>query len=1602
MRLLPQAEQDVYANLMAGAGPDPISQRYQIQRTLNPDGSERIIVFDAQQGRELTDQEFRLTTPQEQAGGAGPVAILDPAVREAERSQGPVQVIRDNDREQVYRYGNTGPVWRLDKATNTIQEHTIQEGIPEDVKRPITGAASMLVDNPNDFGIFGYSPAALEGTLAGVYGLANLLPGVNWQNDYLDRATERVNEADQNVRDFMGIGQPETPLDVALEIGGSLAIPMPKVPRGIQVIPGRSGGLINNALEATTSGFGGRNIFGRHGGLIHDAGTLVSENLLPLRQGGFVPAVATQGALGVGLYEGLDAEFNIPEYEGIVDAIDEATTYQPTVVDGIPQDIIDGFLALDPNDPATEEAAALILEGIENGEFVAPEPEEPAWRNAGSVVAALAATGLGAYGMRAYTRQAARARLNGSTALGGIEYNPQTTSIGSRAIGSWVQGDQPIREALRNSRRAPEPPTRDPAFLEWFGNSAIRDSNGEPLRVYHGSSQAFDEFSGLGHADNNVTYFSKNPEYASMYARQRVNRDGGNPTVYPAYLSLQNPLVIDAPRGGLIDAVRRRFDADYAKEQRRATFRAEAASAYVPSWRVAELQAQGYDGIVNNAADEIIVFNTGQIKSALDVEAQLFRRNTPNIEAAIRRLDRVTAPSLNTLTTHTIATGEFPNSAIRSQPVAATLEALAKDVDDAEWSVITDGLLARSALDDIEQTGTQSAFNDITEDDLRMMADRLDNDPKLSVYGSAIRQHYRDNLDFMLEQGLINQNMYDGLRQARPNYVHFSRNLREGDTGNTLFGNARLTGPEREYLTGLMERSTEEFGGLQAGRAADPVRELVGETARVVRLAETNRARAEVLDILNNNPAYDKVISRLPAGETPKSGDNIVDVVVDGEKIYYRVTDRALADALMFNPQMAQSTAKTILSIPKRVNEFFLTGPGAPFFALTAAGYDTATGIALRPRGYELGLINEALNRVFPRSGGILDTLKAADPTALISAPVGAARLAYDEFLSGMSRSLTEQLTRNDGLFIRALGPQNTQILRDRLAAAYEGSVRAAMDRYGASTTGLLDASDLNTAPRAMADVAPTFYNRASQRAYQEAINGGAGYLEGVLKGGARSAAARARSSALARLYINTVRLLHEGFRYQAFATNMPKARNAEDMQRIASQTRRISGDVMQRGSGQTADFVTSTGMYVNPAIQGLSQVARQLKDQPITTLTNTAILMTMLTALQYGAAADNPELQDEIRNSTDEENSRQVKLGNGIYVPVPPELRVLWGPYSSLMNEITGINAGNYDPAFASAIDAWLSGEIDVSEEGMFGIGESFKAGVESMMPIQAGSFPTINALAATQGIDLNMTRYTGSPQEIQMQDRSALGGEGTLEGDAISAQTMAVMEELISANVANFARVTMDIDRALDEGATNDDAFRVGLSRLQDQTVRSSGPARGMLFGNYERLQTANDTTTRLWYAKSEGIERARSILRQDIVQQYVTGADPRYAMLRNSDTVPPDLSGTALAPIGAVSADLLRAIRPLETRRNELRDQVKETQNQAFSTIEERNAQINEYNEEIEQLNEQLVLVARQAEDAIRQITGDRTFTWQNFDPEKYRNMAYPPVQEPTESP
>ena len=169
--------------------------------------------------------------------------------------------------------------------------------------------------------------------------------------------------------------------------------------------------------------------------------------------------------------------------------------------------------------------------------------------------------------------------------------------------------------------------TETPEFKKWFGNSKVVDDDGEPLVVFKGmltkdwrsgkEITSFDSPNGPW-----AGFFTSSPEVASGFADAFGTM--GEAAVYPVYISMTNPLVIDAKGKHAKEFM---FDNTvFGKDPENPT----AASAF----------GQGYDGvIIKNTSDEGDVYvpkDPPQIKSATG-NTGTFDPDNPNITESNNR-----------------------------------------------------------------------------------------------------------------------------------------------------------------------------------------------------------------------------------------------------------------------------------------------------------------------------------------------------------------------------------------------------------------------------------------------------------------------------------------------------------------------------------------------------------------------------------------------------------------------------------------------------------------------------------------------------------------------------------------------------------------------------------------------------------------------------------------------------------------------------------------------------------------------------------------------------------------------------------------------------
>ena len=112
-------------------------------------------------------------------------------------------------------------------------------------------------------------------------------------------------------------------------------------------------------------------------------------------------------------------------------------------------------------------------------------------------------------------------------------------------------GAQLPTDAAVFNQFAADPQTETSAFKRWFGDSKVVDAQGKPRVVYHGTNgneggdafTYFDTYASNYGLMGQGAYFTDNPDVANSYT---TKGKGDTPTVYKAFLSIQNPIDMDA------------------------------------------------------------------------------------------------------------------------------------------------------------------------------------------------------------------------------------------------------------------------------------------------------------------------------------------------------------------------------------------------------------------------------------------------------------------------------------------------------------------------------------------------------------------------------------------------------------------------------------------------------------------------------------------------------------------------------------------------------------------------------------------------------------------------------------------------------------------------------------------------------------------------------------------------------------------------------------------------------------------------------------------------------------------------------------------------
>lgn len=226
--------------------------------------------------------------------------------------------------------------------------------------------------------------------------------------------------------------------------------------------------------------------------------------------------------------------------------------------------------------------------------------------------------------------------------IAGIKY----LDGGSRSDGdgtyNYVLFDDTRAKVLEKYSITDAPPTDTPEFQTWFGDSKVTDASGNPIVVYHGAPDARfvnqdgtfkninERYGEPSNGRDRAFWFAKDRSVAASYAddTRAFDYQNADPGVIPAYLKLENPLIVDGKGKAWREAQQRGKTSDVIEQAR------DEGRDGVIIRNVRDRYNDWEGGPQSRPTDTYVVFSSNQIKHATD-NAGTFDPANPDIRYSI-------------------------------------------------------------------------------------------------------------------------------------------------------------------------------------------------------------------------------------------------------------------------------------------------------------------------------------------------------------------------------------------------------------------------------------------------------------------------------------------------------------------------------------------------------------------------------------------------------------------------------------------------------------------------------------------------------------------------------------------------------------------------------------------------------------------------------------------------------------------------------------------------------------------------------------------------------------------------------------------------------
>jgi hypothetical protein len=225
-------------------------------------------------------------------------------------------------------------------------------------------------------------------------------------------------------------------------------------------------------------------------------------------------------------------------------------------------------------------------------------------------------------------------------------------------------------------------------------------------------------------------------------------------------------------------------------------------------------------------------------------------------------------------------------------------------------------LIAKQARD-ITATGRETGRN--LEMDNKLVTEL---GPKYEPFAQQVYK-YNDSLrKYLVDSGLISQDLSNTLAKEYPNYVPLKRIFNETEL-DAMRGGTGRGGPASigsQSVVKKLEGSTREI--------VNPIESMLESTATAFREGERNKAAQMVGSYIKNGIFPGKVL----ASEGDTTGKSIMSALINGKKVRFETTPEIAQAAKNLNSEQLNSVLK-IAAVPVRVLRLFATGLNIPFTA---------------------------------------------------------------------------------------------------------------------------------------------------------------------------------------------------------------------------------------------------------------------------------------------------------------------------------------------------------------------------------------------------------------------------------------------------------------------------------------------------------------------------------------------------------------------------------------------------------------------------------------------------------------------------------------------